>query len=101
LSPSDLLSAISRAAGRPPRSGSEEPAMPPTLRPEPAAVAAHQHFWPAGVRPADPRTAAIAGPFGPADLARELDGGEVGRTVLVQCAPGAAENDRLAGYAEA
>ena len=75
--------------------------MPPTLRPEPAAVDAHQHFWPAGVRPADPRTAAIAGPFAPADLARELDGGEVGRTVLVQCAPGAAENDRLAGYAEA
>ncbi|MEE2037494.1 amidohydrolase family protein [Nocardiopsis sp. CT-R113] len=67
--------------------------------PAPVAVDAHQHFWPVGVRPRDPRTAVLERAFTPADLERELLGGEVGRTVLVQCAAGPEENDRLVAYA--
>ncbi|MFL1380222.1 MULTISPECIES: amidohydrolase family protein [unclassified Nocardiopsis] len=65
----------------------------------PGAVDAHHHFWPAGVRPADPRTAVLDREFTPADLERELVGSGIGRTVLVQCAAGPGENDRLAAYA--
>ena len=71
-----------------------------TSSPPSGAVDAHQHFWPAGVRPRDPRTAVLDRAFAPADLERELAGG-IARTVLVQCAAGPAENDRLAAYAAA
>lgn len=66
----------------------------------PTAIDAHQHFWPAGVRPRDPRTAALNRAFSPEDLSRELAGGPVTGTVLVQCVPGEEENDRLAAYAD-
>ncbi|MFJ9552348.1 amidohydrolase family protein [Nocardiopsis sp. NPDC101807] len=78
-----------------PASATPPPAAPPGL----AAVDAHQHFWPVGVRPRTPGAAALDRAFTPADLERELAGGEVGRTVLVQCAAGPGENDRLAAYA--
>ena len=64
-----------------------------------AAVDAHQHFWPAGTRRPDPAAPELDGEFAPGHLAAELEGSEIGRTVLVQCTAGSAENDRLARYA--
>ena len=66
-----------------------------------ASIDAHQHFWPSGVRPRDPRTAVLERDFTPRDLAEELVGGTVAGTVLVQCAAGPEENDRLVSYAQA
>lgn len=86
----------------PPPAPDTTPAMPPSATTTPAApgaVDAHHHFWPVGVRRSTPGTAALDRAFTPADLERELVGGEVGRTVVVQCTAGPEENDRLAAYA--
>lgn len=65
------------------------------------AIDAHQHFWPSGVRPRDPRTVPLERDFTPRDLADELADGPVTGTVLVQCVAGPQENDRLVSYAQA
>jgi L-fuconolactonase len=81
----------------------EEARMRPTVptAADPRVVDAHQHFWPAGLRKGAPGTEALDRGFFPADLESELAGGPVGRTVLVQCAEGPEENDRMAAYAAA
>jgi L-fuconolactonase len=58
----------------------------------------HQHFWRISEQP---RPAAIAADYGPADLVGWLRDTGVDATVLVQAADGPAENDRLAEYAAA
>ncbi|HET6551148.1 MAG TPA: amidohydrolase family protein [Solirubrobacter sp.] len=60
------------------------------------SVDAHQHYWRASaLHPA------LAGAYEPEDLRGELSAAGVAATVLVQAADTAAENRRLAAYAEA